>query len=210
LADTRGLQQDELHKRSIARQIKKHIDSVTAVLVLANGTVPRVTVGTDYALSTLSAIFPLTLANNIAFMFTNVTSPLHWNFSRDTLPNILKHAPQFLLNNPIALQRKYLWLKGDPKMKKGRAGFRRAVKAGEGNALETLVDLFDWLDSLESQPTKEIVPHDDKSRNTKAVIASTRAPVAQVAPQAKPSAVSCSTCFHLVCHSILIVIGNRM
>ena len=92
LADTRGLQQDELHKKSIASQIKKHIDSVPAILVLANGTVPRVTVGTDYALSTLSAIFPETLASRVAFLFTNVTSPLHWNFSRDTVPDILKDA----------------------------------------------------------------------------------------------------------------------
>ena len=58
LADTRGLQQDEAHKKSIATQIQQHIDSVNAVLILANGTVPRITVGTDYALSTLSAIFP--------------------------------------------------------------------------------------------------------------------------------------------------------
>ena len=48
LADTRGVEQDELHKQSIANQINMHIDSITAVVVLANGTVPRVTVGTDY------------------------------------------------------------------------------------------------------------------------------------------------------------------
>jgi len=59
----------------------KHIDSITAALVLANGTVPRITLGTDYALSTLFSIFPKTLANNIGFIFTNVSSPLHWNFS---------------------------------------------------------------------------------------------------------------------------------
>ena len=158
MADTRGLQQDELHKRSIAAQIKEHVDSVTAVLVLANGTVPRVTVGTDYALSTLSTIFPKSLTNNIAFMFTNVSSPLHWNFSGDTIPDVLKEAPQFLLNNPIALHKKYLKLMGDPSMKKGMSELLRAVKAGEQSALEMLVDLFDWLDGLEPQPTKEIFP----------------------------------------------------
>ena len=158
MADTRGLQQDELHKRSIAAQIKEHVDSVTAVLVLANGTVPRVTVGTDYALSTLSTIFPESLANNIAFMFTNVSSPLHWNFSGDTIPDVLKEAPQLLLNNPIALHKKYLKLKGDPNMKKAMSELLRAVKAGEQSALEMLVDLFDWLDGLEPQPTREIFP----------------------------------------------------
>ena len=158
MADTRGIQQDELHKRSIAAQIQKHIKSISAVLVLANGTVPRVAVGTDYALSTLSAIFPESLAKNIAFMFTNVSSPLHWNFSGDTIPDSLKDAPQFLLNNPIALQKKYIKLMDDPNVKKGRPDLRKAVKAGEENALEMLVDVFDWLDGLEPQPTTGIFP----------------------------------------------------
>jgi len=43
-------------------------------------------------------------------------------------------------------------------MKIGRAGFRKAVKVGEENALERLVDLFDWLDALEPRPTTEIIP----------------------------------------------------
>ena len=156
MADTRGIQQDEIHKRSIATQIQKHIKSISAVLVLANGTVPRVAVGTDYALSTLSAIFPESLAKNIAFMFTNVSSPLHWNFSGDTIPDSLKDAPQFLLNNPIALQKKYIKLMDDPNVKKGRPDLRKAVKAGEENALAMLVDVFDWLDGLEPQPTMGI------------------------------------------------------
>ena len=143
------MQQDELHKRSIATQIKENLDSITAVLVLANGTVPRVTVGTDYALSTLSAMFPKSLAQNVSFMFTNVLSPLHWNFTLESVPVELQDAPQFLLNNPLALQRKYLKLKQDPNMKKRRADLRGAVKFGEDNALQMLVKLFDWLDSLE-------------------------------------------------------------
>ena len=153
LADTRGFQQDELHEKSIATQIERHITSVTAVLIVADGTVPRVTIGTDYVLSTLSAIFPHTLAHNISFMFTNVLSPLHWTFSADTLPDNLKRAPHFLLNNPITLQKKYLKLRDHPNMKKGWADLRNAVKAAEENALEMLVDLFDWLDSIEPQPT---------------------------------------------------------
>ena len=59
LADARGIHQDELHKESIATEIQNHIDSVTAVLILANGSVPRITVGTDYALSALSALSAL-------------------------------------------------------------------------------------------------------------------------------------------------------
>ena len=189
MADTRGIEQDEIHKKSIATQIKKHIDSITAVLILANGTVPRVTVGTDYALSTLSAIFPKALGHNIAFMFTNVLSPLHWNFSLDTVPPVLKDAPQFLLNNPVALQRKYLKLKEDPNMKKRRIDLRNAVKAGEQHALAMLVKLFDWLDGLEPQRTTEI----GESQRVKAKITDQLPPIEQgqaVLKQAKHSAVS--------------------
>jgi hypothetical protein len=157
LADIRGIQQDGLHKRSIATQIKHHIDSVTAVLVLANGAVPDVTVGSSYALSTLSAIFPKSLARNTAFMFTNVSDPLHWNFSRDTLPDVLTDAPRFLLNNPVALQREYSKLKDNPAMNNERARLRSVMKVAEQNALEMLVDLFDWLGGLEPQSTTETV-----------------------------------------------------
>ena len=181
LADTRGIQQDELHKRSIATQIKEHIDSVTAVLLLANGTVPHVTVGTDYALSTLSAIFPKSLASNTAFMFTNVLSPLHWNFSRDAFPEVLMDAPQFPLNNPIALQKMYSKLKGGPNMNKERADLCKAVKAGEQSALEMLADLFDWLDNLEPQSMTEVVSLYEHSQAVESRIANVLAQMGQAA-----------------------------
>jgi hypothetical protein len=151
LADTRGIQQDELHKRSIVAQIKKHVDSVNAILVLANGTVPRVTVGADYVLSTLAGIFP-NLPSNIAFIFTNVLSLLYFNFSWDTIQDTLKEAPQFLVDNPFPLQSKYRRLKDNPSIHNRGTDMRREVKVGKQNALEMLVELFDWLDGLESQP----------------------------------------------------------
>ena len=157
MADTRDIRQDELQKDRVVTQIKQLIDSVTAVLVLANGTVPGLTVATDNALSTLSSIFPTTLTNNLAFMLTNVSGPLYQNFSGDTLPDVLKDAPLFLLDNPIALQRKYLKLKDDVKSGSKRAEMRNMVKATEEQALEMLVDFLDWLDGLERQPTKEAV-----------------------------------------------------
>ena len=156
LADTRGLEQDELHRKSIAAQIKAHVDTISAVLVLTNGT--RVTAGTNYALSTLSAIFPETLMNNVAFMSTNVSSRSHCNFSKETIPDALRDAPHFLLNNPIALQRKYLKLMDDPRMKKSRTDFRKVVKTTEQETLEVFVDFFDWLDGRKPLSTADIVP----------------------------------------------------
>jgi hypothetical protein len=120
------------------------------------------------------------LANNIAFVFTNVPSPLHWNFSKDTLPVVLKDAPQFLLNNPISLQKKYLKLKED--QNKGRVkGLRKAVGIDKQNALEMLVELFDWLDGLEPQPTMNILSLYEKHQAIEANITSTVAQMDQAA-----------------------------
>ena len=181
MADTRGIEQDEIHKRNISAEIQKHIDSVTAVLILANGTVPRLTVGTDYALSTLSAMFPKSLAENIAFVFTNVPTPLSWNFAEDTIPDTLRGAERLLLDNPVALQKKYLVLEGHPSNNKLRKLMRKAVLAGEERALEVLVRLFDWLDGLGSQPTTEIVYLYNMSQSIEATIANTLAQMDQAA-----------------------------
>ena len=181
MADTRGIEQDELHKRNIATEIQKHIDSVNAVLILANGTLPRLTVSTDYALSTLTAIFPKSLVDNIAFLFTNVASPLYWNFSKDIIPDVLKDAKLWFLDNPVALQKKYLSFKGDPDKKKIMGGMRTAVKAGEEQALGMLVDLFDWLDGLGPQPTTEIVYLYNLSQSIEAMITNTLAQMDQAA-----------------------------
>ena len=183
MADTRDLKQDELHKQSTEARIKDHIGSINAVLVLANGTVPRVTVGTNYALTTLSAIFPKIPSKNIGFLLTNTLNSFFQNFSKDVLPGAFKDAPQFRFNNPIALQKKYLRLKDDPSVKPGRVDFRNAVKVAEEKALEMLVELFDWLDGLEPQPTTEVFPLYDKSPRLKPIIADSRNLMGQTRPR---------------------------
>jgi hypothetical protein len=180
LADTRDLQQGALQQKSIASQVKRHIDSVTGVLVLANGTVPRVNVGTDSALSTLSSIFPETPSKNTGFLLTNTSNALYRNFSTEILPEAFSHAPQFLLNNPIALQKKYLRLKDEPITRSKQPYFREAVKASEQDALEMLVDLFDWLDRLEPQPTTRTVSLYEQFRG---IMAKTTSHLAQQAKE---------------------------
>lgn len=176
MTDTRNIEQEESYKKRIATQIKRHTESVTAVLVLANGTVPRSTVGIDYTLSILSTIFPKPLTNNTAFTITNISSSLSWNFCQDTIPATLEHAPQFPIDNPVSLQRKYLKIKGDPEMSSMRTGMRGEVKAAEQGAMEVMVNLFDWLDGLESQPTPEVVTHYEESRG---IVANVISPVAK-------------------------------
>ena len=152
---------------------------MTAVLIFADDTIPRATVGTDYALSTLSTIFPKSLASNTALMFINVSSPLHWNSHRDALPEVLKGAPQFLLNNLIVLQEAYSKLKDGPNMNKERADLRKAAQAAEQNALEMLVDLLDWLNRLEPQSVTEIVSLYENSQAIEAKIANALAQMGQ-------------------------------
>jgi len=125
----------------------------------------------------------------------------------DTLPDVLTDAPQFLVNNPIALQRKYLKLKDDPNTRNERTHLREAVKASKQDALEMLVDLFDWMDGLEPQSMKEIVSHYEHSQAIEAKVANILAQMNQAATmQAKieeqqrklqrASAVSFPLCLH--------------
>lgn len=166
LTDTRGRQHDGLDAESITAQIREHIDSITAVLVVANGTIPGVSVGTTDALSSLSVLLPNIPANKIALVLTNLPNRLYQNFSDSisTLPDVLRDAPQFLLSNPVALQKRYLGLLGDPNTESRRAGMRRMVKASEQAALEVLVELFDWL-GVERPPTIETISLGEKARN---------------------------------------------
>jgi len=192
----------------IVTEIEKHIDSVSAVLVLVNAIAPRITMPMDYALSALSALFPKTLANNIAFVSTNSRSLLSWNLSKDDIPKGLKDAPQFFLDNPIALQKRYLRLKNDLTSKQMNMELLKVVQPGEERALDMLVKLFGWLDGLESHPVTEIVSLYETSLNIEAKVVDildqkdrevdTRAEIERLMIALKQhSAVSFSACLHL-------------
>lgn len=159
LADTRGLAQDEKHKDSIAMAITNHISVLNAVLILANGTSPRLSAATDYALSTLSSIFPRSLAANIGIVLTNVPDQLSSNFEQESLPESLRKTDnQFWLDNPVALWKKYIALCSQTKVnKRDRAQWKAAIQDGHLKALRGLVSFFDWLDSLVPQPTTDIL-----------------------------------------------------
>jgi len=100
-----------------------------------------------------------TLPKNAALLLTNTSDPLYQNLSGDILPEVCKDVPQFLLNNPIALQRRHLKLKdkGGPNTSGQTTGFREVVKASEQDALEMLVGLFDWLDGLDPPKARNIL-----------------------------------------------------
>ena len=188
LADTRGLQKDKEHKQSITTAIRDNIPEVTAVIILANGTNPRLGVATDYAITTLSSIFPRTLAQNIGILFTNVSSPLSWNFEVDTLPVELRGAKRFLIDNPLAMQKNYLKIRAkveaegeiDENDQDILDELEAAVNAGHQATLKTLVKIFNWLDGLEPQATKEIMSLYNQSIEIERNISSTLARMTQL------------------------------
>jgi len=172
LVDTRNLTQDAIHKASIASAIEESIPFVNAVIILANGTVERL--GADYALTMLSSIFPRTLADNIGVVFTNVASPLSWNFDQGSLPDALRGMEnnQFLLDNPLALWKKLVQFSLQRKPnKRPLAELESSVNEGHNKTLRGLSLLFDWLDMLVPQPTKETLNLHRKSEEIERNIA---------------------------------------
>ncbi|KAJ7750688.1 hypothetical protein DFH07DRAFT_1034072 [Mycena maculata] len=179
LADTRGIQQDELHKKGIATEIKEQVTTVHAVLILANGTLPRLSVSTEYALTTLSSIFPKSLADNISLVFTMCSNPLSINFTDDAVPPSLETAPQLYIDNPLSLLHKYLEMKANGQHTRQLRAAREHVVSSEAAALQTMVRFFDWLDDLKPQPTTDILTLFNKSQTIQQQISNTISQMAQ-------------------------------
>jgi hypothetical protein len=161
LADTRGVAQDEKHKASIVEAVTNTIPSVNAVLILANGTLPRLGAATDYALWSLSAMFPRTLAESIGILLTNVPNALACNFSQEALPDGLKGSNfhPFYIDNPVALWKKYKEMRPEQDPNVGREEvdeIKKELRKGHKKVLKELVKFFDWIVDLKPQPTRGI------------------------------------------------------
>ena len=155
LGDTRGVEQDAEHGKTIAKAIKNSIPTVDAVIILANGTVPRLNVATEYALGSLSSMFRGTLSKSIAILFTNVQNRLARNFEEDSLPEELRgdNYHPFWVNNPVALWKKYQDIR-----KAGTADdeMEELIRKSHDRAIQELERFFNWLDKLEPQSTQAI------------------------------------------------------
>lgn len=157
LADTRGLVYDDEHKSSIVQAISDKIETIDGVLIVANGTIERLPAATDYTLTTLASIFPRSIVDNVAFIFTMVSNPLHFNFKLDNLPEPLKNAKYYLLENPI-VQYKQLRLQATlPQSAMNLNKTRQAIDKNYLTSIAMLVKLFGWLDQREPRQTTAIV-----------------------------------------------------
>lgn len=193
------IEQEETHKKSIVKYIERHVESLSAVLILAvENAIDRM----EYTYSTWSAILPKTLGNNIAFIFPSfigrafifpsVLGRLAWSFFK-AIPTSLERSPVFTVDCPIVPLGNDITI-----IKKNR----------EPTALKSLVALFDWLDDLEPQPAKEIVSLYQKYQSIGAktfAILHQRAQEVEIdrlmTKLKKHSAVSLSPCLHLAFES---------
>ncbi|KAJ3727369.1 hypothetical protein DFJ43DRAFT_1041170 [Lentinula guzmanii] len=159
LADTRGIDMDNEHKAAIANAIKKHFETIDAVIILANGTLARLGAATAYALTTISGMFPNSIVDNIAFIFTMVPDPTMFNFDRASLPVELKKAKIWSINNPFAQ-----WIKYQERLAQGPPTvdedileeMNESVHRSYTKALKMFAQVFQFLDKCKIQPTNSI------------------------------------------------------
>ena len=158
------------HKQSINTAIWDNIPELTAVIILANGTNPRL----GDAITTLCSIFPQTLVQNIGILFTNVSNHRFLNSKVDTLPAELRGARRFFIDYSLAKRKSYLKnakaeAEGDTDEDNTDGdntdeddddisdGLDAKVNAGHQATLKVLVKIFNWFDGLEPQATNDIM-----------------------------------------------------
>jgi len=105
-----------------------------------------------------STIFPKTLVNNIAFVFTDVQSSPFRDCPKQIL-GAFKSPPVFLLNNPIVHRGRF-----------GDTNIIEIERDHEQGALEMLLELFNWIDGLEPQPATEITSLYEVYRNIEVIL----------------------------------------
>jgi len=156
LADTRGIEQDRIHKEEINNAIQEFVTSIDAVIIMANGTVERLTVVTDYTLNIICSMFPRTIIDNIGFIFTNC-DPLTFNFDHESLQPELRESPFWVIQNPLAMLKNYNAPKVNKRFSTSQIEKQMdQLNAGYKETVETLNEWLDWLDSRQVQTTIEI------------------------------------------------------
>ncbi|KAJ1304184.1 hypothetical protein OPQ81_008584 [Rhizoctonia solani] len=155
LADTRGIDQDNKHKAKINQAIQEFVTTIDAVIIMANGTTERMPAATNYTLSTLTSMFPHSIINNIGFIFTHCEL-LTKNLNMGALPEELRGARNWTLENPLAFNKNYQREKdaggNEALLEEGRQRLLTIYK----NTVETLNDWLNWVDERDPQPTNEI------------------------------------------------------
>jgi hypothetical protein len=122
---------------------------------MANGTTERMPAATNYTLSTLTSLFPYSIVDNVAFIFTHCDSFTR-NLDRAGLPETLRKSKHWTLENPLAYHKKYQREVNaggsESTLKEGRERLESIYK----KTVLTLNEWLDWADARYPQPTHEI------------------------------------------------------
>ncbi|CAE6447231.1 unnamed protein product [Rhizoctonia solani] len=158
LADTRGIDEDKKHRERIYRAVNELVTRIDGVMIVANGSIERLTAATSYTLETLSTLFPRSIKNNIGILFTNVgVDETGLNFQMASLPPGLQTPEYWCIDNPFSLYKRYLDTagraqgSGNRKLKQ-----EKKLKENYDETVESLDTWLRWLDEREAIPTTEI------------------------------------------------------
>jgi hypothetical protein len=155
------------HMESIVKAIRTNIKTVDGVLFMANGTLERAGPGIEYAMQMLSAIFPRTMAKNIGLLFTNVPDALSFNFHSDTLPAYITNSELWTIQNPLAQVMRFREMESEnvKQSEKQLLAFRRLLDNNYSTTIDTLNDMFAWLNKQTALKTQSILQLHAMSQN---------------------------------------------
>lgn len=182
LADTRGIDQDNVHKAEINRAIREHITTVDAVLIMANGSLQRLGAATDYTLSALTSMFPRSIIENIGFIFTHSDSGA-LNFQRESLPEELRKSKYWAIQNPLGRLNSYNQM-NECDQPPANTHLRK-LKGEYEDSVETLNEWLKWLDERPTTPTNEIHELYERFHDIESKIEASLASITRLSEQRK-------------------------
>ncbi|KAG9118310.1 hypothetical protein FRC07_007238 [Ceratobasidium sp. 392] len=102
LPDIQATDVDSQYMKAINDQVRS-VDHVHAVLAVAKGTNKRLQAATDYALASISRMFPRPIAQNIGLVLTHTRDGEDSeSFDSSLLPKKVQNAERWVLQNPLA------------------------------------------------------------------------------------------------------------
>jgi hypothetical protein len=156
LADTRGVKKDDEHRKKFLDAIRDQVKTIDAVLVMANGTVERLGIGTEYALATISSMFPNSIIKNTGFLYTNVNDRLSLNTLKSSIPKALQDCKSWTIQNPIAVHSKFEGKKLETNDREELDRMHHTINNCHKEALSTIGRMLKWMDDCDILPTTAI------------------------------------------------------
>ncbi|CUA72114.1 hypothetical protein RSOLAG22IIIB_10094 [Rhizoctonia solani] len=162
LADTRGIEQDKSHKDKINKAIQDYVTTIDSVIIMANSTVQRLGVATDYTLNVITPCSPIRLSTTL-----------------DSLQPELRRAKHWLIQNPLAYYQAYKRLQAEDAGASVLSRGRRDLEQFYDDTVHTLNDWLSWLDTRRVQPSRTINELYQMSNNIEANIDRTLTAIAR-------------------------------